>query len=247
MKTKFTLALFALISVSLAGCGSNNAKNASASNDGNAEAATAAKPDGDNSRTINGHKFVDLGLPSGLLWAETNIGAETATDNGDYFAWGETAPKESYTWESGKYFTSEQNMTKYNKADGKTVLDEEDDAAHINWGAPCRMPTEEECMELKDGENCTWTLETRKTKSGSEIKGYLVKSQKNGSSIFLPFSSSYSGENLLNHNEEGTYYSSTLFVDYENCALGFVLKSDDAWWSSITRNFGCTIRPVAKP
>ncbi len=248
MKVQSTLILSALFSLALLSCGSNNSRDtsSSSSNDAapvdNSSAAAAV----DNSKTINGHKFVDLGLPSGTLWAETNIGAETATDNGDYFAWGETEPKKSYGWET-KYSTSEENMTKYNKTDGKTVLDDEDDVAHVNWGAPCHMPTEEECLELDDKENCTWKLDTCKTTSGSDVVGYKVTSNKNGNSIFLPLTGFYSGENFLDEGEQGLYYSRTRFDEYDNCGLGFSLKTDEPWWSSITRALGCTIRPVAKP
>lgn len=215
--------------------------NVEASTDGT---DTKAKDTMDNSKTINGHKFVDLGLPSGLLWAETNVGAETENDFGDYFAWGETEPKKTYTYESGKYSTSETNMTKYNKTDGLTVLEADDDAAHVNWGAPCRMPTETECQELMDYDLCSWTYEIRTSASGADVVGYKVTSNKNGNSIFMPFSGYYSGENLLGE-EQGLYYCSTLFED--NWTSGFSLKSDQPWWTSITRCLGCTIRPVAEP
>ena len=75
---------------------------------------------------INGHEFIDLGLPSGLLWAKTNVGASSSSDDGDYFAWGETEPTSYYAWSTYKW--GDDNMTKYNSSDGKTTLDSEDDA-----------------------------------------------------------------------------------------------------------------------
>ncbi len=100
----------------------------------------------DKSCTINGHKFVDLGLS--VLWAETNVGAETASDYGNYYAWGETETKTKYFWSNYKHGTSYTSPTKYNDTDRKTILDAEDDAATVNWGSPCRMPTHEELEEL---------------------------------------------------------------------------------------------------
>lgn len=112
---------------------------------------------GDGVYLINGHKFIDLGLPSGLLWAETNIGAETAYDDGYYYAWGETSTKEDYSTSTYKGLTIDTTYSelyekyiyteiysKYNETDGKTVLDKEDDAAYVNWGISCRMPTKED-------------------------------------------------------------------------------------------------------
>ena len=79
----------------------------------------------------NGHEYVDLGLPSGTLWATCNVGAESPEEYGDYFAWGETAPKGTYSWSN--YFDTNDGGTtfaKYNNDGGKTVLDPEDDAVH---------------------------------------------------------------------------------------------------------------------
>ena len=85
----------------------------------------------DGKYTINNHTFVDLGLPSGLLWAETNIGAESATDYGNYYAWGETTTKDSYSKPSSY-------------TENPSTLDAVHDAATVNWGAP----TKEEFDEL---------------------------------------------------------------------------------------------------
>ena len=94
------------------------------------------------------HEWVDLGLPSGTLWATCNVGANAPEEYGDHFAWGETSPKDVYNWSTyqwcnGSMFT----LTKYNTesslgmVDNKTELDPEDDAAYVNWGPSWRTPT----------------------------------------------------------------------------------------------------------
>ena len=109
---------------------------------GNIESITTLgeKPSSSTYILINGHKFVDLGLPSGLLWAHTNVGAASSVDDGDYFAWGETEHKSYYDKSTYKWGDYNEwggfNMTKYNLTDKKTTLDSEDDVATVNWGAP---------------------------------------------------------------------------------------------------------------
>lgn len=104
----------------------------------------------------NGHEYVDLGLPSGNLWAKCNVGADTEEEAGLYFQWGDT---QGYTAEqvgNGEGFKdykfsidgSSSNFSKYNDSDRKTVLDPEDDAAHVNMGGSWRMPTVKEYYEL---------------------------------------------------------------------------------------------------
>lgn len=94
----------------------------------------------------NEHEWVDLGLPSGTLWATCNVGADTPEGFGDYFAWGETAPKDDYSWETYRWCNGYFNtMTKYctngsyGTVDNRTELDPEDDAAYVNWGSSWRM------------------------------------------------------------------------------------------------------------
>ena len=197
-------------------------------------------------KIIDGHKFVDLGLPSGLLWATTNIGAETAADNGNYYAWGETTTKSNYTWSTYKYGTSTSNITKYNSTDGKTILDKEDDAAYVNWGSSCRMPTEAEFGELLDTCNCTWTWTSTKNSSGISINGYKVTNKKNGNSIFLPASGGRFGDDLYDHGSYGDYWSSTLLTSnvFYACCLDFYssYRRTDNYY----RYRGLTVRPVAE-
>ena len=200
----------------------------------------------DNSKTINGHKFIDLGLPCGLLWAETNIGAETAADDGDYFAWGETTTKDTYDWITYKYGDSYENITKYNSTDGKTVLDNEDDAAYVNWGSPCRIPTKDEFEELCNTNNCTWIWTSENSSSNEPIKGYKVTSKKNGNSIFLPASGYRCDKYVGDRIKHGYYWSSTLYSDNASRAYYNYLPSTSGLNANYRYN-GFTVRPVAEP
>ena len=111
--------------------------------------------------STDGYDYVDLGLPSGNLWATKNIGAETPEDAGLYFQWGDTQGYtaeqvgsgeglKAFSWADYKFSIdgSSSNFSKYNASDNKTVLDLEDDAAHVNMGGNWRMPTFEEYKEL---------------------------------------------------------------------------------------------------
>ena len=161
-----------------------------------------------------GYACVDLDLPSGLLWATCNVGADVPEDYGDYFAWGETQPKTSYTWNNYQYCNGSYNtLTKYcNKSnygyngftDNLTTLLPEDDAATANWGNGWRMPTQAEFQELLDNTTVTWT-----TQNG--VKGRLFTAS-NGNSLFLP-AAGYRGNSSLNDaGSYGYYWSSSLYT-----------------------------------
>lgn len=123
---------------------------------------------------------IDLGLPSGNLWASYNLGAKSVNDNyGDYFAWGETAPKSMYL--ESTYFDSDDNCTtfkKYSLQSGKTHLDLEDEAAHILWGGNWRIPSKEDMLEIQNEDYCIWTF---------SIARATVKNRINGNSICFPY------------------------------------------------------------
>lgn len=195
----------------------------------------------DKSRTINGHKFVDLGLPSGLLWAETNIGAETAADDGNYYAWAETMPQESKSYSSSSYKYGD-NSKYYN--DGKTELDMEDDAAYANWGSPCRIPTNAEFNELF--QYCTWSLASMTNSAGSSISGCIVTSIVNGNSIFFPASGLYGNGSLGQYGEQGQYWSSTILPYFAYLMIFDTYKVRQQYTIGY-RSDGRTVRPVAEP
>lgn len=190
----------------------------------------------------NGHEYVDLGLPSGTLWATCNVGATTPEGVGDYFAWGETSTKSTYDWST--YFDINDGgytFAKYNNEGGKTVLDPEDDAAHVNWGGSWRMPTKEEWQELLD--NCTWTWTTQ-----NGINGYKVTSKKAGYTdkfIFLP-AAGYSHDGDLYHvGSRGGFWSSSLYeYYYSDYAWYLRFTSDSHYLNGYFRYYGQSVRPV---
>ena len=137
----------------------------------------------------DGHKYVNLGLPSGTMWATCNIGAEAPERMGDKFAWGETEPKELSTWQNYKFGTPifltkyiSQRGWPYN--DNKMELDDMDDAAQVNWGGTWRMPTSAQFGELYS--NCTIQFSFEDVGNNKKRYGVLFTSNINGNSIFFP-------------------------------------------------------------
>lgn len=156
MKLK-TLLFCSLLAIGFVSCGGDD-------NDDNENGSGSTSTE-----VINGHKFVNLGLPSGTLWAETNVGAKSKSDIGDYYAWGELETKETYTEENSTWAN-----TKYNYE----FLLPADDVATQKWGIGVHMPSHYEAQELVD--NCEFTWTTVKGQKGYKITG------KNGNHIFLP-------------------------------------------------------------
>ncbi len=177
---------------------------------------------------------IDLGLPSGTLWADMNVGATSPEDYGDYFAWGEVEPKDTYTWTNYKWGTSNQTLTKYTPQDGLITLEPADDAAQVLWRGDWRMPSKEEMQELLD--YCTWT----ETKCDN-IYGYEIKSKSNGKSIFLP-RGGYINENGEHKNAIGYYWSATVGTSGAYSIDSNPMKLEDR-----LRYKGRNIRPVQTP
>ncbi len=192
---------------------------------------------------VNGHTFIDLCLPSGTLWAEMNVGAKSDIDDGNYYAWGEVESKSKYTWDNYKYGTSKDNITKYNSKDGKTVLDKKDDAAYMNWGSFCRMPTKDEFDELCNSAYCKWVW----TNFLNSSTGYfMVVSKKNGKTITLPASGLVT-DTSFDHGYCCLYWSSTLYSSNDaSFAYCLYSKGSNNCSSYQDRNKGCPVRPVAK-
>ena len=189
--------------------------------------------------------YVDLGLS--VKWADRNVGASKPEEYGDYFAWGETAPKEVYDWSTYKWCNgSKTTLTKYctdgsyGTVDNKTQLELSDDAAHVNWGGSWRMPTDAELTELR--EQCTWTWTTQ-----NGVSGYKVTSKKSGytnKSIFLPAEGFRSGSSLVNAGGLGDYWSSSLLTDNPSGAYILYFNSSYVDWSYDKRYYGFSVRPV---
>ncbi len=193
------------------------------------------------------YTYVDLGLPSGTKWATYNVGATKPTEYGDYFAWGETKPKEDYSWSTYKWCKgSEDCMTKYctgNTTYGvdKMVLDAEDDAATANWGSSWRMPTEEEQEELQYGCDWKWVEDF----NGSGVNGRLGTSKKNGSTIFLPAAGDRGDADFYCVGILGHCWSSSLCED--NSAFDLYFDDDNyIFLDCFYRNVGLSVRAVLR-
>lgn len=178
-------------------------------------------------------QYIDLGLPSGLLWATCNLGATSPEGYGNYYAWAETTPKQVYTWSTYKYYDTD--ITKYTIGDGISYLDLEDDAASVNLGAGWKIPTNDDFDELQS--NCTMTWTSRNGINGCLFVG------PNGNSIFFPMSGGKKRDNLLNNGSCGFYWLNSVYSD-ENYAYGFLLDSTTVTETSYYRMYGQTIRPV---
>ena len=179
----------------------------------------------------SGDEAVDLGLPSGKKWRSMNVGASKPEDYGDYFAWGETGTKTSYTWSNYKFGSYDE----YGEGAGKkgSVLLPEDDAATKNVGSEWRTPKMSEWKELK--EKCTWTWTTRNGVKGMQVKG------SNGNSIFLPAGGNY-GSSKTYVGTQGHYWSASYYSD--DWAQDVEFKSDDVNYGLVDRSVGRSIRPI---
>ena len=194
--------------------------------------------------------YVDLGLPSGLLWAACNVGADTPEGYGDYFAWGETQPKDTYNWSTYQYANgtsdNDPQLTKYcaNSAygyngftDNLTTLLPEDDAATANWGGDWRMPTQAEFQELIDNTTVTWT-----TRNG--VNGRLFTAA-NGNSLFLPAAGYYNGSSLYYEGNYGACWLSSLNTNNSRWAWYININSNTNYMGDNgRRNYGLSVRPV---
>ena len=176
--------------------------------------------------TINGHEYVDLGLPSGTKWATCNVGATTPEEYGNYYAWGETTVKSEYT---------EENCTTYGVELTDISGNATYDAARANWGGSWRMPTKAECIELEN--YCTWTWTTQSGVNGMKVTG------PNGNSIFLLAAGIV--DELVHSEPCGYYWSSSISTWGESSyAQGLRFSSGATDILNIPSSDGLTIRPV---
>ena len=186
-------------------------------------------------------EYVDLGLS--VKWATFNVGASKPEDYGDYFAWGETEPKETYSWANykwcdgdytklNKYCTKEQ----YGMVDNQTILQLCDDAAHTKLGGNWRMPTMEECQELVN--LCTWTWTTINGINGHVITG------PNGNTIFLPATGAITTSGLQNAGESGYYWINSISTTSPYNANDIYNQPSTYGINAFSRYIGRPIRPV---
>ena len=181
---------------------------------------------------------VDLGLPSGILWASCNIGASSPSEIGDYFAWGEKESKDAYGWETYRLCRgSYDSIFKYTENDGKRVLDPQDDVAKSMLGGEWRIPTKEDMEELV--EECEWKWTRENGHLGWKVIG------PNNNYIFLPASGAASSYRIAGVNELGRYWTATRDdSDYSAYNLRFKDGTDTIVVVDDTRFYGRTIRPV---
>lgn len=206
---------------------------------------------------VDGHVYVDLGLPSGLLWATMNVGASKPEEYGNYFAWGETEPyysvvgndtiwkdgySDGYVWDNYKYCSSDEYMTKYvhddryGTIDNKRTLESDDDAATVNWGGSWRMPTNDELAELLNAAYCTQEATTV-----NGVSGRKFTSVSNGNSIFFPFAGSIEGTYLRLSGTDGDSWTSSLASADTKEANFF------SFWNASANNYSISSRYIGMP
>lgn len=187
---------------------------------------------------------VDMGLPSGTLWCDRNVGAKSPEDYGAFFSWGNTDPhypnRDNMDWgDDDDGFDYSFDSDTYEKTAGYKLegnIDMAHDAARVNMGEPWQMPTEEQIKELFD--NCDWV---RKTING--INGYLVTSKINGNVVFFPASGYGYGTTWSNRGASGYYWSSSWYSARD---ARYLLFSSDGVYaqSTFSRYGGFAVRPV---
>ncbi|MBO7111404.1 MAG: hypothetical protein J6W18_05595 [Bacteroidaceae bacterium] len=192
-----------------------------------------------------GPEAVDLGLS--VKWADINVDAYRPWERGNFYAWGELEPKESYNSNSYRfYFEGTMKLTKYcndkiygykEYTDIRTTLEPEDDVAHVKWGGDWRIPSKDEFLELMDSVNCEWIYTTM-----GGMTGYKITSKKNYNSIFLPDASDSHG------CTGGLYWANCIDPNCASAAphLYFNHERGHLFISTYPRDVGLTIRPVQK-
>ena len=190
-----------------------------------------------------GAEAVDLGLS--VKWADVNVDAYRPWERGNFYAWGELEPKESYKSNSYRFYhEGTMKLTKYcndktygyeEYTDTLTTLEPEDDVASVKWGGDWRMPSKDEFLELMDTLNCAWIYT-----SMYGMTGYMVQSKKNGNSIFLPDASDSHGCG------GGLYWANCIEPDLAPAApnLYFNHALNRFYINTYIRDVGLTIRPV---
>jgi len=185
---------------------------------------TAAAPTG----------FVDLALPSGLLWCEHNVGASTPYEHGLYFSWGNVtghAEGSGYDFSDAVYAQTDGAALTGNIPTNNTY-----DMARHNMGSPCRLPTVGEFQELNSNCDSEWTDE-------DGVAGRRFTSRINGNSIFFPASGYYNGTTLYNRGTNGSYWSSSFYSASSAYNLNFSSSGVNPA-NSIGRRYGFTVRAV---
>lgn len=200
------------------------------------------------SGSYKGHDYIDLGLPSGTLWATCNVGASKPEDCGSYFAWGETSTKSTYNWSTYKYVNGDYNkLTKYcNKSDygnngftdNQITLQASDDAATAQWGSGWRTPSKAQWEELLKNTTNKWTMQ-------NGVKGRLFTA-KNGKVLFLPTAGEQTDDGIMYVGSDGSYWSRSLGTTAPSAAyyIWFATGARGCDLNDFYRCVGFSIRPV---
>jgi hypothetical protein len=200
-----------------------------------------------------GHDFVDMGevningVTKHLYWATCNVGADNPWDYGDYYAWGETATKESYTWDN-YVFGSSASFSRYTGSDYATLL-AEDDVSTVIWGGDWRIPTDAEWTALRNTTLYDWVWTNDYLGDGSNHAGRIVTRKTgtgtcSGNSIFLPAAGYRDDDTLYDAGSYGFYWSSSLYTGFSNFALDVGFDSGVVSRYNSSRYAGQSLRPV---
>lgn len=249
------MAFVAILTIGMVSCGKDDNGNANGGN-GSEQSITDSLPTPDPGQDTmqpgpqpqpTPEGWVDLGLPSGLLWAECNLGANTPEGYGDHFAWGEISPKDVYNWNTYLYCNenSPEQLTKYcydasygynGFIDNLTTLEAMDDAASAILGNGARTPTDAEWRELLTNCSSTWT-----TQNG--VKGRIFTGA-NGNTLFLPAAGFRHNSYLDGVSGRGLYWSSSLSMYDPPYARSIEFNSDARRMDGNSRSYGFSVRAV---
>ena len=188
--------------------------------------------------THNGYEYVDLGLPSGLLWATCNVGATSPEQAGMYFAFGETIGFTAEQVERDERAFDDESYTAYSVSDNLTL---EQDAANHYMGGNWRIPSERQFKELIDNCDAVWRFNYNRT----GVAGRVFTSKVNGNSVFFPAAGYCSGSFVIENNTGGYYWWATGVTLYVAQYLNFCSKYIDMGLT-LFRHYGQSVRGVCK-
>lgn len=199
---------------------------------------------------IDGHEYIDLGLPNGVVWATCNLGANEPEEHGLYIQWGNAELPKVLNPDYSPLnmpFYSNGLLTKYNTqsqcgaVDNRVVLHDLNDAASRNWSTRWHIPTKENFKELII--HCTWEWKQQKG-----VNGYLVTSKINGNSLFFPTTGLSMAKSIKDANTTGCYWTSSLHVNEPLGAWGLDFSERQSGMDMlyrVPRFIGMAIRPVS--
>ena len=201
------------------------------------------------------HEYVEIG---GVKWATMNVGANSVTDTGLYFQWGDiqgyTASQcgsgegqKYFGWADYKYWTGDtgsgsSGVTKYNSTDGKTVLEASDDAAVANWGSGWRMPTEADFQALLNAANTAWTADYQ----GSSVAGMICTDDTDRSKVLFFPACGYCNNGSVSSNvgSHGYYWLSSLSTSNVVQGMYLHLYSGNCHATYYPRRCGLPVRGI---